>query len=119
MGDQVKLTDSTQGVVKYIGELKGRNGTFFGLEMLPYYGGQDNADTNGTVDGQQYFTTSNNEEIGRFVAEEDIDDILDEPTHSLKLLGDAPRLTVGDRCYVDKKGCNAMVHYVGVPSFTK
>merc|ERR1712228_661028 len=117
--DQVKLTDSTQGVVKYIGEIKGKNGTFFGLEMLPYYGGHDNADTNGTIGDQQYFTTTDNETIGRFVSEDDIDDVIDEPTHSLKLIGESPKFTVGDRCFIDKKNCNAMVHFVGIPKFAK
>ena len=90
----------------------------FGLEMLPYYGGHDNADTNGSIDDQQYFTTTDNEKVGRFVTEEDIDDIIDA-THSLTLIGESPQFTVGDRVFIEKKNCNGMVHYVGVPKFTK
>ena len=77
--------------------------------MLPYYGGHDHADTNGSLGDQQYFTTTNNEAIGRFVTEDDIEDVIDEPTHSLKLIGQSPKFTVG----------NAMVHYVGIPKFAK
>ena len=87
--------------------------------MLPYYGGHDNADTNGSLGDQQYFTTTNNEAIGRFVTEDDIEDVIDEPTHSLKLIGESPKFTVGDRCFIEKKNCNAMVHYVGIPKFAK
>ena len=115
----MKLTDQTQGVIKYIGEVKGKNGTMFGLEMLPYYNGHDNADNNGTIGDQQYFTTTNNEETGKFVTEEEIDDVLDEPSHSFALVGESPPFTVGDRVYIEKKNCNGMVHYVGVPKFTK
>eukprot|EP01083_Nonionella_stella_P142751 442250_1 len=92
---QVRLDDATQGVVKYIGEVQGKNGTMFGLEMLPYYGGHDTADTNGTIGDQVYFTCTDGEKLGRWVTDEDIEDVLDETNHDLELLGDAPKFTVG------------------------
>merc|ERR1719317_1577360 len=126
--DQVKLDDGTQGVVRYIGEVKGRDGTFFGLEMLADNNGLATADTTGTIDGQQYFVTDNNAQTGRFVTDEDIATTV-KSTHSLNLIGEAPRFTVGDRVMVlktIKKGDNktkiriaGMVHYVGVPKFAK
>lgn len=115
----MKLNDGTQGVVKYIGEVAGKNGTMFGLEMLEFYNGLDKADTNGTIGDQVYFSTTGDKKTGCFVTEEDIADILDEPNHSFTIIGESPPFTVGDRVFIEKKNCNGMVHFVGVPKFTK
>lgn len=107
--DQVRLIDNSEGVVKYIGEVAGKNGTFFGLELLS--GSYHTATTNGCVGDQQYFTTtSNNVKVGRFVTDDEIQSIM-KPSHNLPLIGEAPPFCLGDRVFVEKKNCNGMVHY--------
>eukprot|EP01083_Nonionella_stella_P047115 126140_1 len=96
--EQVKLTDSSEGVIKYIGEIEGKNGTFFGVEMLD--GSQNKADTNGTINDQQYFTCTNNASIGRFIQDTDIESTIKPATHNLDLIGSSPPFTIGDRVFV-------------------
>jgi len=115
--DQVRLIDKSEGVVKYIGEIVGKNGTFYGLELLER--SYHTATNNGSIGDQCYFTTTSNKvNVGRFVTDNEIQSIV-QPTHNLPLIGESPPFSLGDRVFVEKKNCNGMVHYIGVPKFAR
>jgi len=101
VGDEVELTAGfLKGEVKYVGELLGKQGTFYGIELKENKGKND-----GTLDGHYYFKTKDKK--GKFVL---IGDIKSSKP------GDLPRVTVGDKVKVLGKG-DGTIRYIGTPKF--
>ncbi|KAK3988052.1 Tip elongation protein 1 [Cladorrhinum sp. PSN332] len=55
IGDIVDVPGNLTGIVRFIGSVGGRNGTFAGVELLPEHAARGK--NNGDVDGVSYFTT--------------------------------------------------------------
>jgi len=101
VGDEVELTDGgLKGEVKYVGELIGKQGIFYGIELKENKGKND-----GSVDKHFYFKTKDKK--GKFVQLAGIKS--SKP-------GDLPRATVGDKIKVLGKG-DATIRYIGTPLF--
>jgi len=62
LGNIYKLDEERYGVLKFMGETKFANGTWYGFELLGSVGKHD-----GEVNGKRYFKTSNNPPRGIFV----------------------------------------------------
>jgi len=103
--DKVKLNDGGQGSVKYVGELVGKEGVFFGIDLVKGTG-----KNNGTLKGQVYFKTRGNKKSGRFIRASAV--------KSSKKTEHSVEFTVGDAVTVKSKGCG-IVRFVGLPSFSK
>ncbi|CAL8575396.1 hypothetical protein XPA_001324 [Xanthoria parietina] len=56
VGDQVDVPGGMHGIIKFIGEVKGKNGIFAGVELSREWAARGK--NNGDVDGTRYFTTS-------------------------------------------------------------
>ncbi|KAF2459803.1 hypothetical protein BDY21DRAFT_377401 [Lineolata rhizophorae] len=56
VGDTVDVPGSMYGVVKFVGNVKGKKGTFAGVELAREFAARGKND--GDVDGTRYFTTS-------------------------------------------------------------
>ncbi|KAF2485355.1 hypothetical protein BDY17DRAFT_308756 [Neohortaea acidophila] len=56
VGDEVNVPGDMYGVVKFLGAVKGKNGTFVGVELDPAFANKGKND--GDVEGTRYFTTS-------------------------------------------------------------
>ena len=59
--DEVQLNDDAIGICKFIGEIKGKKGVFYGVDIKKGEG-----KNNGTIKNKRYFRTKNNKETGRF-----------------------------------------------------
>eukprot|EP01083_Nonionella_stella_P211251 764013_1 len=95
VGDRVKLTkDNLVGVVRFVGEIQGKKGVFFGVEL-------DNAKgkNNGSFNKVPYFKCKKNK--GKFVKQAGI------AKTNPKNNADALRITVGDKVKCKKQKCNA------------
>eukprot|EP01084_Bolivina_argentea_P031632 58543_1 len=103
--DKVKLKDNSEGFVKYIGEVVGKQGVFYGLDL-----NKGNGKNNGVVKGQLYFKTRGNKKTGRFVRLDAISKMIKRERSVL--------FTVGDVVNVKLKGIG-VVRFVGMPSFSK
>jgi len=100
IGDEVELTDGLKGEVKFIGELQGKQGIFYGIEL------QDNKGTNdGSIDNHYYFKTKDKK--GKFVQIGSIKST--KPSDQL-------RVTVGDKVRILGKE-DATIRYIGTPLF--
>lgn len=56
VGDAVNVPGAMHGIVKFIGSVKGKNGTFVGVELSREFASRGKND--GEVEGTSYFTTS-------------------------------------------------------------
>ena len=103
--DKVKLKDGSQGSVKFIGEVTGKDGVYYGVDLVKGTG-----KNNGTVKKEVYFKTRGGKKSGIFCRHSKIKTA--KPTeYSVKF-------TVGDHVMVKSKG-NGVVRFVGVPFFSK
>ena len=101
---QVTLkTDNLDGTVKFIGELSGKYGIWYGIELDKRRGTSD-----GSIKKIKYFKTKKNR--GLFVKKHEIS----KTTQSNK---DVPRCSVGDIVRINKFNCNGIVRYIGSTDF--
>ncbi|KAI4858807.1 hypothetical protein F4820DRAFT_200842 [Hypoxylon rubiginosum] len=56
LGDNVEVPGNMSGIVRFVGSVGGRKGTFVGVELHPEYSARGK--NSGDVDGISYFTTS-------------------------------------------------------------
>eukprot|EP00483_Globobulimina_turgida_P000981 UN00983 len=103
--DKVKLTDGGQGSVKYIGEVIGKNGVFYGVDLV-----KGSGKNNGTMKKVVYFKTRGNKKSGKFVRKSAFKKAT-KTEHCVPF-------TVGDAVNVKSKG-NGIVRFVGIPAFSK
>ena len=104
---QVKLKkDNLVGVVRFIGEIQGKKGVFFGVELDDAKGKND-----GSVSKVPYFKCDKKK--GLFIKQTAI-----AKTNS-KNNKDAPRVTVGDTITVTKFKCKGKIRFIGTPYSVK
>eukprot|EP01084_Bolivina_argentea_P237465 399086_1 len=104
VGDRVKLKkDNLLGIVQFVGEIKGKKGVFFGIELDEAKG-----KNNGTVAKTAYFKCAKKK--GSFVKKTAI-------LKTNKKGNEAPRATVGDKVKAIKAKCNGTIRYIGTPAF--
>ena len=101
----MKLKDGGQGSVKFIGEVVGKEGVFYGIDLVKGTG-----KNNGSVKKEVYFKTRGGKKSGIFCRESKI--------KSSKSTEYSVKFTVGDHVLVKSKG-NGVVRFVGVPTFSK
>lgn len=107
VGDRVKLKkDNLVGIVRFIGEIKGKKGVFYGIELDDAKG-----KNNGSVNKVPYFKCAKKK--GLFIKKESI---LKTNTKNNK---DAPRVTVGDDVTVNKAKCKGKIRFIGTPYSVK
>eukprot|EP01084_Bolivina_argentea_P000221 423_1 len=105
IGDRVKLKKGNNinvGVVRFIGEIAGKHGIFYGIELDNKKG-----KNNGTINKIQYFKCKQNN--GLFVKKISI-----LKTKSKNNNG-TPRVTVGDKVKVTKCKCYGIIRFIGTP----
>eukprot|EP01084_Bolivina_argentea_P079212 143719_1 len=104
IGDRVKLRNNNlKGTVQFIGEIKGKYGIWYGIELDKKKG-----ETNGSLRNVSYFNTKRNK--GIFVKQHAI-------LNTIRRNHNAPRCSVGDTVKIKKFGCNATVRYIGNTDF--
>eukprot|EP01083_Nonionella_stella_P040195 109240_1 len=100
VGDIVLLTDGQVGIVRFIGEIKGETGVYYGIDLS-----HPNGNTDGSWYSVYYFTT--NENFGIFIKKSEISKVIEENEYKL------PRVTVGDIVGIKEVGCNAIIRFIG------
>eukprot|EP01084_Bolivina_argentea_P250427 419553_1 len=108
---KVKLLNSGQGKVKYIGEIVGKTGVFYGIDLQIGKGKND-----GSYNGMIYFKTRLCNKNGIFVKKHKITKVLTKHPNLY-----AYDLTVGDKVevFLDSKDVFGVIRSVGIPSFNK
>ena len=106
-GDKVKTGDNGQGTIKFIGEIAGKEGLYYGIDLT-----KGNGKNNGSLNNITYFKTRGNGKSGRFTKKKKL--------KLIKNVGTCP-YTVGDRvlCTKSNPPTNGLIRYVGIPSFLK
>eukprot|EP01083_Nonionella_stella_P116041 344537_1 len=103
VGDRVKLKkDELVGVVRFIGEIQGKKGVFFGIELDDAKG-----KNKGRINKISYFKCGKNK--GLFVKQTGI------AKTNAKNNADAPRITVGDKVKCKKQRTNGTIRFIGTP----
>jgi len=106
--DHVTLKDESQGIIKFIGSLPGKEGTFYGIDLT--YEGKDSFNNmNGRYKKFKLFDTTQPKK-GRLCKFQTIS--------YYKLTAESVKITVGDSLYVDEAYCDGKIKYVGCPSDT-
>eukprot|EP00485_Elphidium_margaritaceum_P014998 CAMPEP_0202727754 /NCGR_PEP_ID=MMETSP1385-20130828/185280_1 /ASSEMBLY_ACC=CAM_ASM_000861 /TAXON_ID=933848 /ORGANISM="Elphidium margaritaceum" /LENGTH=873 /DNA_ID=CAMNT_0049393997 /DNA_START=52 /DNA_END=2672 /DNA_ORIENTATION=+ len=104
--DHVTLKDESQGIIKFIGSLPGKEGTFYGIDLT--YEGKDSFNNmNGRYKKFKLFDTTQPKK-GRLCKFQTIS--------YYKLTAESVKITVGDSLYVDEAYCDGKIKYVGCPS---
>eukprot|EP01084_Bolivina_argentea_P297451 512443_1 len=102
---KIKLRKTTYvGTVKFIGEMKDKEGIWYGVELDKVNKG----DNLGIARGIRYFSTIRNK--GIFIKQSEI-------LKTNKKNNDAPRITVGDIVKVKKLKCHGIVRFIGPTDF--
>eukprot|EP01084_Bolivina_argentea_P230697 389173_1 len=104
--DEVFLVDKAIGIVKFIGEVKGKEGVFYGIDLKKGKG-----KNKGCIKNRRYFRTRNNKQSGRFTQ---ITKIISR-TKTPKSL----RVTIGDTIQCPQLNTRATIRYAGIPQFDK
>lgn len=104
--DEVQLNDDAVGIIKFIGEVKGKKGVFYGVDVKK--GGGKN---NGTIKNKRYFRTKNNRESGRFTQ-------LSKIIRTSKTSKSIP-FTIGHTVHCPQLNTTGIIRYVGIPAFDK
>eukprot|EP01084_Bolivina_argentea_P319636 554392_1 len=104
--NKVQLQDGSQGIVKYIGNIIGKKGTFYGIDIT-----KGDAKNDGTYKNIKYFDTKKGTKTGRFCKENKI----------VKCIKTTSKysFTLGDVVMCTKTKCEGIVKYVGVPAWVK
>eukprot|EP00485_Elphidium_margaritaceum_P019917 CAMPEP_0202728708 /NCGR_PEP_ID=MMETSP1385-20130828/185761_1 /ASSEMBLY_ACC=CAM_ASM_000861 /TAXON_ID=933848 /ORGANISM="Elphidium margaritaceum" /LENGTH=674 /DNA_ID=CAMNT_0049394959 /DNA_START=18 /DNA_END=2041 /DNA_ORIENTATION=- len=106
-GDRVKLKRKDKecaGVVKFIGEIKGQKGIFYGVEL----DGANTGDNNGNLGGVIYFVT--NKRKGVFIKKSAILKTNDKQN-------ERPRVSVGTKVSVTQLNSHGEIKFIGETSF--
>ena len=98
--------DNLVGVVRFIGEIKGKKGVFYGVELDEAKG-----KNNGSVNKIPYFKCAKKK--GSFITAKSI------AKTNTKNNADAPRVTVGDKVTVSKAKCKGTIRFIGTPYSVK
>lgn len=104
--DEVQLNDDAIGICKFIGQVKGKKGLFYGIDVKK--GGGKN---NGCIKNKRYFRTKNNKETGRFTQ-------ISKIIKTTKTSKSIP-FTIGDKINCKQLNTMATIRYVGIPAFDK
>ena len=91
------------GTVKFVGEIAGKYGIWYGIELDKKKGTSD-----GSIRKIKYFKAKRN--YGLFVKQHEI-------SRTIKRDGDAPRCSIGDTVRIKKFKCNGTVRYIGNTDF--
>ena len=103
-----KDTNSFVGAVKFIGPLKNKDETFYGLELL-----KERGDNNGTLDGLFYFKSRL--WGGIFVTRKDIVKVL--PSIDSSNSAGGPKMTVGTQITIKSIQQRGIIKYIGQTLF--
>jgi len=106
VGDRVKLKDGLLGVVRFMGEIKGKKGVFYGVELDDAKGKND-----GSVNKVAYFKCKAKK--GVFTTKAKIAKTNSKPNAK------APRVEVGDVVKCTKAGCKGTIKFIGTPYSVK
>ena len=103
IGDRVELKKNNQvGVVRFIGEIKNKNGIYYGIEL-----DLNKGKNNGTLNGIKYFKCKSN--YGLFVKSQSISKIICKHNSHLK------RIKINDKIKCIKTNCDGIVKFIGTP----
>eukprot|EP01083_Nonionella_stella_P274345 931152_1 len=100
VGDLVLLNNGEVGIIRFIGEIKGETGVYYGIDLHEPTGNND-----GSWKKIYYFTTR--PYYGIFIKRTEINALLEENEYNL------PRVTVGDIIGIDEINCNAIIRFIG------
>merc|ERR1712228_1119084 len=102
VGDQVRLTKDLMGTVRFVGEIQGRKGIYYGIELTEAKG-----KSNGTVGNVRYFKCKNKR--GLFLRFARIQEVI--ANHTIHRIGinDCIELYAGNRKSI------GVVRYIGMP----
>eukprot|EP01084_Bolivina_argentea_P120403 213413_1 len=99
--NKVELDDGAQGVVHYIGNIMGKKGTFYGIDIT-----KGDSKNDGSFNNIKYFKTKN----GRFCTANKI-------INSKTTLHSKYPFKIGDIVMCSKTNCKGTVKYIGIPSW--
>jgi len=102
VGDQVRLTKELMGTVRFVGEIKGRKGIYYGIELTEAKG-----KSNGTVGDVRYFKCKSKR--GLFLRHARIQEVIASPNIHRIGIHDTIEVYAGNRKRV------AEVRYIGIP----
>merc|ERR1719361_3236112 len=102
VGDKVRLTKDLMGTVRFVGEIQGRKGIYYGIELTEAKG-----KSNGAVGNVRYFKCKNKR--GLFLRFARIQEVI--ANHNIHRIGinDCIELYAGNR------KCVGVVRYIGMP----
>ena len=126
--NKVKLQDDTVGVVRYIGNLMGKQGVFYGIDVIKGNGKnnvyassfmhhlrlREHCHDQGTLQNIKYFDTKHATKTGRFVRGSKI-------VNTLKTTRSNHPFQLGDtvQCTKAEVDCKGTVKYIGCPCWVK
>eukprot|EP01084_Bolivina_argentea_P046384 85428_1 len=103
--DQVTLQDGSEGIIKFIGSLSGKDDLYYGVD-LTVLGKHKYNNMNGSMRDIEYFKTSNGKN-GRLCKPKSL--------KYYKLTGDSIQLTYGNKIYIENAYCDGIIKYIGTP----
>ena len=104
--DEVELVDESIGICKFIGEIKGKKGVFYGVDIKKGEG-----KNNGCIKNKRYFRTKKDKQTGRFTQ---IAKIIRSSKTSKSI-----QFTVNHLVHCPDLNTTATIRYVGIPAFDK
>eukprot|EP01084_Bolivina_argentea_P048550 89440_1 len=105
--NKVKLDDGSVGVVRYIGNIMGKKGVFYGIDVT-----KGDAKNNGTFKGIEYFKTKKGTKTGRFVPGSKI-------VKAAKTTFSKYPFKLDETVSCTKTNCKGIIKYIGVPGWVK
>eukprot|EP01083_Nonionella_stella_P239057 837151_1 len=103
--NKVQLDDGSQGIVRYMGNIMGKKGIFYGVDIT-----KGDAKNDGKFKNIKYFDTKKGTRTGRFCKESKI-------VKCKKTTFSKYPFKLGDTVMCTKVKCKGTVKYVGVPSW--
>eukprot|EP00483_Globobulimina_turgida_P002997 UN03002 len=100
IGDIVELNNGEIGIIRFIGEIKGEVGVYYGIDLSEGTGNSD-----GSWKDIYYFTTR--PDYGIFIKKTEIKEMLQQNEYNL------PRVTVGQIIGINDLNCNAIIRFIG------
>eukprot|EP00484_Ammonia_sp_Unknown_P024722 CAMPEP_0197031066 /NCGR_PEP_ID=MMETSP1384-20130603/10173_1 /TAXON_ID=29189 /ORGANISM="Ammonia sp." /LENGTH=534 /DNA_ID=CAMNT_0042460543 /DNA_START=147 /DNA_END=1751 /DNA_ORIENTATION=+ len=104
--DEVLLQDGASGIVKFIGEVRGKEGIFYGVDIKKGEG-----KNNGCIKNRRYFRTKKDANSGRFTTLSKIE--------KTSKTSKSVVFTIGDKIKCLSLGTTGIIRYVGIPEFDK
>ena len=99
------MDDGSEGIIKFIGSLSGRDDLYYGVD-LSILGKHKFNNNNGTIKDIEYFKTSNGKN-GRLCKEKSV--------KYFKMTPNSISITYGSTIYVPSAYCKGIVKYIGTP----